>query len=245
MDLLSSDPITIKGIGKIKSPTLRRIRAEKSRYHSYIHMLTLNPQQLISTLQLPLAEEAPVSLYDLIISDTSIRELYQKAISFFICGELHFDQDSAAWAVFETDPRKNEQPLVTGIIHRDNFNCLIRDILEMNHIDVEKQFPLVGFKNSKAREIYENIQKQKEKAKKKNEKKDKMVTLGDIISSLCVQSNSYNLINIWDLTIYQLYDQFARQNMKTQIDITGLKWAAWGSEPFDFSLWYKNLKEKN
>ena len=61
-----------------------------------------------------------------------------------------------------------------------------------------------------------------------------------MVSALAVQHNSLNLSNIWDLTVYQLYDQFFRQNNKNQLDIHAMNYAGWGGE-FDPTSWFRAL----
>ncbi len=69
------------------------------------------------------------------------------------------------------------------------------------------------------------------------------INLANIISALSIQHNSYNMTNIWSLTVYQLYDQFFRLNIKTQVDINSMRWAAYGTEAFDYNLWFKSIKK--
>lgn len=64
--------------------------------------------------------------------------------------------------------------------------------------------------------------------------------LPNLISALCVQHNSINMCNVWDLTVYQLYDQFLRQSYLNQVNIHAMNYAGWGGE-FDPNDWYKKL----
>ena len=48
------------------------------------------------------------------------------------------------------------------------------------------------------------------------------------------------MINVWDLTVYQLYDQFLRQSYLNQVQIHAMNYAGWGGE-FDPNDWYKKL----
>lgn len=71
---------------------------------------------------------------------------------------------------------------------------------------------------------------------------ERALSLSSIISAVAARHHSLNILNIWDLTVYQLYDQFAQLNKSLQVDVSSMRWAAWGQEPFDFSLWYKDMK---
>lgn len=107
--------------------------------------------------------------------------------------------------------------------------------------------PPKKFRNEKARKIYELIQSRKaEQAKntKKVRKENPDTALPNLISAFCAFSPSYNLTNVWGLTIYQFYDQYHRLDSKIQLDVFGLRWAAWGKKDFDFSLWHKAPPKK-
>lgn len=82
-----------------------------------------------------------------------------------------------------------------------------------------------------------------DKAKKK-EQPSNDYTLPNIISAVCAKHSSLNLLNIWDLTILQLYDQFRRLNVITYESVEGLRWAAWGEDSIELSAWFKDLTNK-
>lgn len=66
------------------------------------------------------------------------------------------------------------------------------------------------------------------------------MVIPNIVSSLAVHHNSLNMLNIWQMTVYQLYDTFERQYIKQQLDIMGLHYAAWGGE-YPFDEWCKSI----
>ena len=93
--------------------------------------------------------------------------------------------------------------------------------------------------------ILKKRKKQFNKNKAKSKEGNANFDLGNVIAKLSAKTNSpYNLTNIYNLTVFQLYDQFYQIIQNNQIDGYVLKWAAWGSEEFDFSLWYNNNKTK-
>lgn len=67
----------------------------------------------------------------------------------------------------------------------------------------------------------------KKEAKKKGEGGD--LELSDLIGSLTIGSNSYNLTNVWDLTYYAFQDQLKRMgwheefNINTRASLAGAK----------------------
>ena len=66
--------------------------------------------------------------------------------------------------------------------------------------------------NELAKSIAEKLKRGKEIVEKSKalESDGDGLTIPDIISAVSAMSNSLNKLNIWDLTIYQLYDEFAR-----------------------------------
>ncbi|MGG2091242.1 hypothetical protein AB1283_00565 [Bacillus sp. S13(2024)] len=83
--------------------------------------------------------------------------------------------------------------------HWDMFVKIIR--LEHN-IKEEKT---IKFANERARQFYMRF----EKLKKENPEKEK-VSMDSIIEGISVKSRNLNILQIWDLTTYQIMRQFAR-----------------------------------
>lgn len=54
--------------------------------------------------------------------------------------------------------------------------------------------------------------------REKNAKNGDGITLPDIITSLCACGVGYTMYNVWDLTIYQLYEAFERVQAKDKYD---------------------------
>lgn len=134
-----------------------------------------------------------------------------------------------------------------GFFIDDKTSLSLAQILEIRKVilslcnieDSTTQEP-VTFANEKARRIYEKSQKGRSQLKGNKGPKEGDIELPNLIAAVSAYSPTYNLLNIWGLTVYQLYDQFARLGGKFQLDVFGHKWAAWGTDEFDFSLWYKN-----
>lgn len=57
---------------------------------------------------------------------------------------------------------------------------------------------------------------------------DKNMELGNIISAVANKSHSLHIMNIWDLTIFQLWDCFSRLSNNSIYDIQSMSVAAWG-----------------
>lgn len=99
-------------------------------------------------------------------------------------------------------------------IVRDNFDEVVKVIEVQNNPDFSSSVDDYNPANDVARDIADKIKKGKEKANKSKamESGGEGINLPDVISAVSAMSNSINKLNIWDLTIYQLYDEFARIN---------------------------------
>lgn len=103
------------------------------------------------------------------------------------------------------------------IISRDNFDFLVQAIKLQNNFPVEaKEEEKPNPKDERARQLIaqmkENQRKIDELKKNSGESKENIFPFNDIVSAVTTKSNSINKFNVWDLTIYQLYDEFNRIN---------------------------------
>lgn len=71
--------------------------------------------------------------------------------------------------------------------------------------------------------------------------------LGNIISAVANKSQSLNILNIWDLTIYQLWDCFSRISNNNLYAIQSMQAAAWGNKDnsFDAAAWFERITPVN
>ena len=96
-------------------------------------------------------------------------------------------------------------------------------------------------KNKRALKILGKIKKAKQKLSKSNNSYVD-TDLPNLISAIAAKSNSINLINIWDLTVYQLFEQFKKEQTNVYFDIQKMSVAAYGNKKNTFkgNEWYKN-----
>jgi hypothetical protein len=87
---------------------------------------------------------------------------------------------------------------------------------------------------------------QEEENRKKMEKEFYNMLLPNIISSVASKNSGLNIINIWDATLFQLYDQFEKKQNDDTHYMNSVRVAVWGDEKkqFDPTLWYKNNFDK-
>ena len=190
--------------------------------------------QLLSELDL-----SQYSAFDILTSDSNGFRRMTEGLSFFIKGEVVPQVKKREFAIMDGGE-------VVGSINAQNYDEVSNAVrsFSLPNGDGETNGEL-KFSSENARKVYERCEAGRKKAKRKREQNsnNESFELGNIISAIATQHNSLNLLNIWGLTPYQLYNQFARVDRKTQLDVIGLKWAAWGSEPFEFDTWRTTMNK--
>lgn len=231
-DLISGDDIFYKNICYLHPPRLDEIRnIGFNEYDTYIKFLSMDANKYLSAIGVDsskLKDISNLSIFDIFISNDMTRKDLLTSLSFFISGELTYNPIRKSITI----SKNNIQYEIT----RENYSAVIEGIFKLNNIVFENEEEII-FKDESTRELYMKMQKAKAQGKLKSGSE---VTIADIISVVSCYSNGYNLTNIWLLTINQLYDQFYRLNTKLQFDVFGTRWAAWGKDEFDFTIWYKN-----
>lgn len=221
-DLLSPDPYFLDGVGHIKSATLREISAAGYENFSVLTaFLQMNPDHLT---------ENPALLLPLMTS-----------LNFFIQETVVYDPDQKAFRCLDEDGR------AVGRIHRDNYGETADVILQRHYMGRKNRLPDdAKVKNKLAQEIYDKLAAgQKKQVSSKDTKELEDYEIPNLISVLSVAHHSLNLTNIWDLTVYQLYDQFQRQQLYLLFLNQSRSISIWGDKKntFNFNQWFKTLKQ--
>ena len=146
---------------------------------------------------------------------------------------------------------KTNRKLV-GVINRSNFKDVVDIILQRNSVQMEEEITaedLTKVKNkNKVMQLMEKMKKGQKQLDKTREKKreEKGVAsdteLANIISCVAAKNhNGLNMINIWDMTIYNLYEQFKLIRENNMHDAETLSVFVWGDESnkFDIDGWFK------
>mgnify|MGYP000945135383 CR=1 FL=1 len=245
LDLLSASPIVIPDVCTVHPIFLFEFKGKgaSERYMEYRQCLSLISMTADDTIQAfkkagidPSQFGSSLSQFELLMIIPIFRELLIGSLSYFIEEKVMWDNTRLALIC-----QDNNGDYV-GEISSDTYPLVRRVILESNYIEVEKDASELKFSNSKAKSIFEKLRAGKQR--KASASRSSAPSISDMISAVCIRSNGYTLFNIWDLSIYQLYDQFSRLHANFEVDLVGLKWAAYGTEPFDTALWYKNFKEE-
>ena len=233
-DLLSPNPIQIPGVGGIISPKLRDIAAiGYDAYQYYLMILQMDSKNVFSKSALP--SDTDNDLFDLFTQNADYPSLLQTVLNFFIKEEVLYSEKDRAFLV-------QKDNVVTGAITKENYTPICEMIFRRNYIRSNQEPEISKAKNNKALEIMKKLQEGRAQ-KTKHTKSDQNMELGNIISAVANKSQSLNILNIWDLTIYQLWDCFSRLSNNSIYDIQSMSVAAWGDKDnhFDLSAWFKRI----
>lgn len=216
-DLLSPEPIYIPNIGGIISPTLKSISSIGiNTYQYYLTVLLMAP-------------------FHSLTANTDSISLLQAILNFFIHEDVVYSPKHNAFFV-----QKNEK--VIGVITEETYAKACDAICQRNCIKPNRDEDVSKVKSKKAAEILKKLQKGRAE-KTKNTKADKNMELGNIISAVANKSQSLSILNIWDLTVYQVWDCFLRLSNNNIYAIQSMSVAAWGDKEhsFDAAAWFHRI----
>ena len=251
--LISPSPLALEQIGNVKSPTLKEIFSPDITYQGYNLFLSLllmtpqiyfekvNPSKFSWYQNLSDDRKDYINMFDVISSDLGLQNSYAKMFNFFFVENVIWNKENRIFITY-TDKDKHQNIIPTGIIHRSQFVDLCDIILQRCGIKrSDTSVDTSKVTNRRALEILKKIQKGRQNMTKESSGNSDM-ELPNLITAVAVKSNSINFINIWDLTVYQLYEQFRREQYNVYFDIQKMSVAAYGNKDKSFkgNEWYKS-----
>lgn len=254
--LLSSSPVYIPRVGGILCPTLQDIAdiGGDNAYQYYLNILIMDSKQLFSMMDksdiyetLTDEERLLINVYDILIDNDNTAELLKTSLNFFIKEDVVFSKEYRAFEikgnVFVKENNEMVEKYTTiGVIDKENYSDVVDVICQRNNIKGKETSDPSKVKNKKALAILQKIKKGAEKMAKMN-KTDENMELGNIISAVANKSQSLNITNIWNLTVYQLWDCFSRLTNNAVYDMNCTGVSVWGDKDkkFDYGAWYKKM----
>ncbi len=245
-DLISGDDLYFPNIGHIRQPRLSDLQPTHGigieRYHLYLNVVAWEKDDIVQILRTTLNKrlraldnDSKLNEFDLLmLLSGELHDMALESLSFFIIEHLIWDEQSRKILVL--DDSNN----AIGEINRENFKSLREAILQVNYIDIGKSAQPTKYTSKKAEEAWNRVQNYlKEESKRDN--KDKRMELGNLISKLCMASPSYNLLNVYQLTIFQFYDQFFQCGYIRAMNLQSDIYSTYGGKDFDLDGWMKPL----
>lgn len=248
-DMLSGEAIYVKGVGHLRSPLLTELRPASGigyrGYNLYLNILSWDKDHLLKYDQLMQFRGANklnrecFCTFDVATLLPQTRELCRGALSFFMLEELVWDEKRRSYLAMTTD----DEPRVIGEINRDNFDDVREMMLQLNFIGLDKDNKVpVKHSDDKAKELWEKAQAHlREQSKKESHDEKPEYHLSNIISKVCAIHPSYNLLNIYELTVFQLYDTFFQVGYMRSSDLNEQIFSNHGGKNFKFEDWLKPI----
>ena len=218
--LLSPFPLNFYGL-KIYKPTLREIYGEIgfANYNRYTNLLTMSNieiEKYYNSINQPVEELEPF-LWLLKMAKQDNTFLLELTLAFFTYLKKKL--------IIKDDKFYFQEDKKFFCLTRENFSDFQKIIRLLNCADLdedeEEEREIITDNLKMKKKFLEKRKKLKEakaKEKLKNQQKGEKIDAAGVISALCVYNSGYNMMNVWDLTIYQLYNQFQKSQKKEKHD---------------------------
>lgn len=250
-DMLSGRPIPFNGVGHIRSPQIKEVCPTSgigySNYNLYLNFLSWDKETFLKYDKLlhirgadMLAAATTLTLFDVVTLLPQTRELCRETLSFFIAEDLDWDEQHRKYVASVTS---DDGKRITGEITRENFEDLRKGILMLNYIGLEDDQAPINFQDDKAKAMWEKAQAFL-KQQKKEAKDNSAYHIGNIVSKLCAIHPSYNLLNVFELTIFQLYDAFFQIAFLRATNLNERIFSNHGGDKFKFEDWMKPISKQ-
>ena len=195
-------------------------------------------------------EQESFTMFQAISKDESLQEIFLILLRFFF--EEPVDYHSGFFIIMKPGTVVHEDMTmdeIVGVLNEELFLQVLNILKQICGMKVEddefENIPESMFKNEKARAMYERMKKNK--IEDMSEQKDYLdYTIPNIISKVCARHPSINYTNVWELTLYELLDNFSAMRVGAIYDIDQTRVSVWGDENNTFKLdtWYKNEYDK-
>ena len=215
-------PVIFKDICIIQSPSLNDIAVEGlDKFYQYLSATQIHkPDKIeddeVKQLLSPLSDFEYLLL--LTQMDPEDNKLIRNSLEFFTKEKVTFITNPPS-IVFGSPTEKRILKKEDFLFFQEEIclACAMRDPKEQTIDFLDSDSP-------KTRELKMQMlagRRKREEAKRKQRKDsgEKELELSDLIGSLTIADNSYNLLNVWDLSYYAFQDQFRRMGWREEFDI--------------------------
>ena len=241
--LLFGAPIPIQGLGRILSPKLKDVfngfdsyasfslirtvmATEKDKIRTIIKGLNLT-QDYSDLTDLDFDES---SKFSIITHSHLLREFFRQSLDMFFVEDVVWFEDHKCYVT------QNKDEKLVGVISNDNYSE-VEDLLKQMVGDSSGSGDNLRFATPEAKRLWEE-HNTFEQASPKSISED--YSLPNIISKLACGTTGYTLFSIFDLTVYQLFDQFQAYSQCRSSALSENAYAHWGGEDFDPFSWLRS-----
>lgn len=187
---------------------------EEEKYNQYINILMID-KSTVNRDEISDEQYRNLTSYYVLVSyshhDEMIRIMTEEALSIFLKEQVTYHSEGYFFIGEKSEQRiidSNSYEEIKSVVRKQNY---------LQEKEVEKEFKPA---NDKAAEIIEKMKKAKEKMQKQNS--DEGLNLSDIISIVANHSEDINILTVWNLTVYQLYECYLRLIMWDEYHTTNL-----------------------
>lgn len=161
---------------------------------------------------------------------------------FYKLGVFYKDEDGRIQIDSEKLDTLPEENL--RVLHRDNFDEVVQVMKFQNGIAKVNKEDIENPADEATRKLMEQMKENREKVNRMKSLEqpdgDDSIDISDIISAVSAKSYSVNKFNIWDLTLYQLYDEYGRLELIDNYDVSVRAIMA-GAEKVDLTHWSSKI----
>ena len=247
LTLISGIDVPIPEIGvNIHQPTIREIAyiGEKSFYEA-AQTIIIQKEDFINGLE-NIAQEDKIALsqmsnFEIFLKLVEANPLSSTKVQMLLSLLFpDFNSSIEERFIFLVNPKEQKSILIND----STFEILqevITTILCLQSGNTKEEFNPQG---DRAREIAEKIKRGRERAARlKGEKKQQSSFLSKYISGLGIGTNTLNIHNVLDLTLYQLLNQLERYGLYTQYNIS-IQAKMAGAKDVEDVDWLKDIENK-
>lgn len=247
LTLISGIDVPIPEIGvNIHQPTIREIAyiGEKSFYEA-AQTVIIQKEDFINGLENITQEDkialSQMSNFEIFLKLVEANPLSNTKVQMLLSLLFpDFNSSIEERFIFLVNPKEQKNILIND----SNFEILqevITTILCLQSGNTKEEFNPQG---DRAREIAEKIKRGRERAARlKGEKRQQSSFLSKYISGLGIGTNTLNIHNVLDLTLYQLLNQLERYGLYTQYNIS-IQAKMAGAEDVEDVDWLKDIENK-
>ena len=247
LTLISGIDVPIPEIGvNIHQPTIREIAyiGEKSFYEA-AQTVIIQKEDFINGLENITQEDktalSQMSNFEIFLKLVEANPLSSTKVQMLLSLLFpDFNSSIEERFIFLVNPKEQKNILIND----SNFEILqevITTILCLQSGNTKEEFNPQG---DRAREIAEKIKRGRERAARlKGEKRQQSSFLSKYISGLGIGTNTLNIHNVLDLTLYQLLNQLERYGLYTQYNIS-IQAKMAGAKDVEDVDWLKDIENK-
>lgn len=247
LTLISGIDVPIPEIGvNIHQPTIREIAyiGEKSFYEA-AQTIIIQKEDFINGLENITQEDktalSQMSNFEIFLKLVEANPLSNTKVQMLLSLLFpDFNSSIEERFIFLVNPKEQKNILIND----SSFEILqevITTILCLQSGNTKEEFNPQG---DRAREIAEKIKRGRERAARlKGEKRQQSSFLSKYISGLGIGTNTLNIHNVLDLTLYQLLNQLERYGLYTQYNIS-IQAKMAGAEGVEDVDWLKDIENK-